>query len=360
MPPAEDTLGKDSELSSLMVAVVLNALVALVVVVAIGLHLLDRYRQEVRHVRDMADHAAIEQSVSLGDQLLNIEYVLGQLSVRLNEDTVLNRLGDDALHRSLNQFKGLLPGAHDLLLVRPNGQVLAASQPLAKATPLERYCPVLAQQAPALRHAALWRFPDQGVLARCPPPGTLVLAHRPLLLQDQSEVWLLLEPGRFERELMSSLKADLPSSQYRLLKRLDDRTVVLAERGLDTPDEVPAFGFGQPDLSTERQFMGWTDPATGSTMAGVLRQVPGTPLFIQVAYPLHATLRPLFHSYLMVWLVGGAAFLLLWTAVAWQTLKLMRRYHRALRRNEERFNRSLGYAATGVWEWEAAADVLSW
>jgi diguanylate cyclase (GGDEF)-like protein/PAS domain S-box-containing protein len=270
----------------------------------------------------------------------------------------------------------LLPGAHDLLLVRPDGMVLAASHPLAKVVPLERYCPLLAQHAQALRNAGMWRFETQDVLARCPPPGTTVLVHQRILLGDRSEVWLLVEPGRFDRELVRSLGPNLPTSQYRLFKRLDDRIELLAEQGMDSPGAEAKFAFllpeafgtagGMPSTSSPSPqasaewLMDWTDEKSGIAMAGVLRQVPGTDLYIQVAYPLNQTLRPLFHNYLLVWLVGGAAFLLLWTVVAWQTLKLMRRYHRALRRNEDLFNRSLGYAATGVWEWEVTADVLSW
>jgi diguanylate cyclase (GGDEF)-like protein/PAS domain S-box-containing protein len=364
-----DTPDKGSDLASLRVVGGLNALVALVVVLAIGLHLLDRYQQEVRHARDKASHAATEQSVSLGDQLLTIESVLGQLAVRLNEDIVLHQLGADAMHRTLNQFKSLVPGTHDLLLVRTDGAVLAASHPLARPGPLARYCPVLAQQADAIRSATMWRFMAEGVMARCPPAGATVLVHRTRLVNDDTEIWLLLEPGRFELELQRSLRTDLPASQYRVFKRLPDRLEILAEGDFSGPTDTPDHAFPFPEALSRSSLareasgewhMDWTDAAQGVAMAGVVRQVPGTELYIQVAYPLHATLHPMFHHYLLVWLAGGAAFLLFWSVVAWQTLQLMRRYHRALRRNEERFNRSLGYAATGVWEWEVAADVLTW
>ena len=137
MIPSESLLSRDRYgISPVAVAVALSALVALLVITSVALHLNNKHQLEVQAVNDRVADMVHAQVVAIGDQHQNAEYVMRQLSMRLNEALVLEAADDLALNSILRLFQNMIPGTQDLLLVQSDGRVLTASNVLSGRMPL--------------------------------------------------------------------------------------------------------------------------------------------------------------------------------------------------------------------------------
>jgi diguanylate cyclase (GGDEF)-like protein/PAS domain S-box-containing protein len=353
-------------ISPVAVAFALNVLVAVLVLASVALHLLDRHRQEMQGANDRAAGVVRAQVAAIGDQHQNVEYVLGQLSMRLNEALALEGANDATVNGILRLFQNMIPGTRDLLLVSGDGQALTASNVLSGRMPLSRYCDVLARQQAQIESAGLWTLRGPQAAGRCPPQGTAVVVFRTQALTELhgASLWLLLDNDRFQAQLAAELPQRLPASRYRVLLHGEQ---VLAEGAAGTRGAAanawtggfPAGldGAAQPDSQLN---LHWDDPRSGQRLGAVSLRVPGMPVWVQAIYPEQDAIAPSWQPYLRLWLVASAAFLLAWGAVSGALLRMIRRYQRALLQNEERFDLSLDYAQVCVWEWDIATRRLYW
>lgn len=362
IPATEDLRAAGLRASPVTIAVVLNTMVAVLVLLTITLQLHSRYHQVRASIHETAVVAAREQAVSISDQFKTIESVLGQLTIRLNENTVLNNADENALHETLRQFQNLLPEARDLLLVRDDGTLLAASNVMEQRMGMAQYCPEMAEHRQRTDADAMWVLSNSPVAARCPASGTVVVTHRSNSLQrlHGASVWLLLDNDTLVHKLADSLPAGLPASQFRLWS---DAGYPLAEGTHLPPGRKPVafpipLNAPQAIASTER--LDWSDAETSATMSAVSIAVTGLPLQVQVIYPAADAMLPQLRPSVINALLGASLFIALWSTVAIFTTRMIRRYQTALRQNEERFQRSLDYSLVGVWEWDLVSGRVYW
>lgn len=344
------------------VALLLQLAVAVVVLGSVVLHLYATYRQTSTNLADRVAGTVQAQTVSIANHWENIEQTLDRVAVGLNAMAALSGLNAGDTLDTLRHFQSLMPGAVDLLLVREDGSVVAASAALASKTQLAQHCPTLAANREVITRQQWWTMPPGAASQRCPPAGTLVfsLNHPGFLQLNQGHLWLLFEENHFTHELKGALPPDLPNHRYRLWWR---GQTALASGG-QTPDGHPPAAFppalaqgALPELLVNDH---WTDPATGERLTVVSQQVQGTGLRVQVVYNTHSATMPRFQPYLLPWAGAALLFVLFWGLVATLTLRMVFRYQKAMLKNEERFERSLDYARVGVWEWDFATGHMRW
>ncbi|GAA4430195.1 EAL domain-containing protein [Acidovorax lacteus] len=361
LPEAPDrTLKQRLQPTPVMIVLVLHVLIGLGTLAAVALHAMGDFESEVDKADQALSMAAREQVIAIGDLLQNAQFVLGQLSNRLNEARALGSGMEP--HDLLRQFHGLAEGSEDLMLVRQDGTVVAASQMRPEPQALEGLCPVLAQQRTRIESLGLWSMPAEAGGNRCPAPETVVIVFQHPALQSihQGSLWLLVHPDRLRRQLFESLPGTVPLAHYRLV--LSDYTVLLQgalDQQAGLPPEFPSFLSTAPAAQRIVPAQ-WVDLRSGERLSGVSDRVAGTPLHVQVVYPIWATVLPHLRGHANLWLGGGLVFLVLWSSLAVLLVRTLQRYQRALVREQTRFARSLAFVQVGVWEWDCPRERLFW
>ena len=320
----------------MLVALLLNALVAIVIVGAIMAHLVNNLSELRTQALQKAENAARTQVASINDQLQNMHHVMGQLTTRLNQVMLLEQGQPERLHDVLRQFQYLVPGTLDLMLIDNEGYAITASNILAGRSPLLSYCPELSQYAARIKAADLWAVGSSAEGGRCPPEGTLIHTYQPTNAPylPFSSIWLLLSKDRFERTLALNVQDNFQIARYRLLAN----TTLPVAQGQTGPDHatLPGFppAFEGDKLHDKSSTLRWTDPESGEPMAGVSIPITGAAMHVQVAYPEDPATLPVFKPYLGRWVAGTFVFLLFWTAVAAYSVRMIKRYQAALTANQ--------------------------
>jgi PAS domain S-box-containing protein len=348
------------------IALALNGFIVVLVVAGVVLHLLDHRQQALQSMQVRAVNIAQSQALLIGEQVQKIDFMLAQLATQLNVARTLAPKAsntdqtDVRVHDLLRQFLNMVPNSVDVLLIREDGGVLAASHVLAEWAPLADYCvPLQSIKALAVQdsfHA--FRAPPVG---RCPPLGTLVFAKafkstgRP----TGDVLWLLVNPDLFQRVLAQDVPGISDVNDYQIMAR----NQVLLEKSDNTPRAgkgLPYPDFQSPAVSGGAEVSFVNDAQAGRLLTGVSQNVTGTPINVQLVYSAQDAIAPAWTRYAWMWTGTGLVFLLVWLLASVLIVRMLKRHQQTLKSSDERLERSLDLAETGVWEWDIPAGTLTW
>jgi diguanylate cyclase (GGDEF)-like protein/PAS domain S-box-containing protein len=348
----------------------LLAAVGLLVLGGIGAYLAARLDHERAGVRERAIASVHEQRLALGDRLLGVQHVLGQLTARLNE-TATREAGDEvAVQELLRAFESVVPDTRELLLVRDDGSVVSAGNVLGGRQSRLDWCPWLATRRARIEARAMTRLDDHAPSARCPGPGTVVIPWRPpsLAALQRATIWLLLDGERFGRELQDSLPRRLPMARWRVVDA-EGLTLAAGQHGAPGPADfiaaldrpaATAPGSGPEGAEADaHEVLTWQDANGLGRLVAVSEAVGETGLRVQVMLPEDRAIADAWHRTLGLWGAAAMVFLLAWAAIGTAMLRTLRHADLTLQHERERFDLALDHAEVGVWEWDVPGGTLA-
>jgi PAS domain S-box-containing protein len=198
-------------------------------------------------------------------------------------------------------------------------------------------------------------------VGRCPPLGTLVFAKafKSTGQPAGDALWLLVNPDLFQRVLAQDVPSISEVNDY----QIRGRNQVLLEKSDNTPRAGKGLtypDFPAPAVSGGVEVSFVNDAQTGRLLTGISQNVTGTPISVQLVYSAQDAIAPAWTRYAWMWTGTGLFFLLVWLLASVLIVRMLKRHQQTLKSSEERLERSLDLAETGVWERDIPAGTLTW
>lgn len=331
-------------------AVYLNLLIAVIVILAVTLHLQYRRDQAVKEVQTQASNMAHAQALLISEQIQHFEFLFGRLETRLNILRTLRGLdkgnqianskaAESQVQDVLRQFQDLVPSSLDLLLLSADQQVSSASELLVGHQPLKDYCAGLLKYATSDNSASVHVY-SQGGMGACPPDGTLIFQYqlKPMGQRQGEALWLFVTPEILQRSLLQEVHTLAAAYRFRVLGA--DQQALLSQQDVKLDNNALPFPITlqNADLTSGTTNIVWSDPLTGHSHGGISVNVTGTKLKLQLVYSVQEAIDPTWRAYARMWAGATLLFLVMWWLVSYAVVRLIVRQHKTLTDSELRLS----------------------